>query len=158
MSDKSTNTNSSKRKTTVGSRADGLIRFYATLERLESGVGGKCRLSCCDSKMGWPECNVCFFFEHGESRSCSGDGPHIAFVGAHAVTRGSKRTLWNGISQHRGSAKTGGDSHRSSLFRLLVGEALTECDPEYAVGTWNNQKAWGSHVCKAAFELERLLS
>jgi len=35
-------------------------------------------------------------------------------------------TLWARLSQHRGSAKSGGGNHRCSIFRLLVGRAL-EC-------------------------------
>lgn len=45
----------------MSTRTEFLARFYAALERLESAVGGKRRLSVCDGKMGWPERGVYFF-------------------------------------------------------------------------------------------------
>lgn len=157
MSEKSIKTNSSKGKTS-GSRIDDLIHFYAALERLESGFGEKRRLLHCHGRMNWPERGVCFFFEENESRSRSGNGPRVVFVGTHAVTRGSKANLWDRLSTHRGSAKTGGGNHRGSIFRLLVGEALMERDPECQINTWGKGASAPADMRAAESELERAVS
>jgi hypothetical protein len=36
--------------------------------------------------------------------------------------------LWNRLSQHRGSVRSGGGNHRGSIFRLIVGAALISRD------------------------------
>ena len=64
------------------------------------------------------------FFEPGESRSGSGAGSRVVRVGTHALKAGARATLWQRLSQHRGSARSGGGNHRGSIFRLLVGRAL----------------------------------
>lgn len=103
---------------------DDLRRFYELLSELESRVGGTRRLSNCDGRIRWPQRGVYFFFEPGEPRTDSGSGLRVVRVGTHALAAGSKTTLWNRLSQHRGTGKTGGGNHRGSIFRLLVGEAL----------------------------------
>ena len=147
-----------KKKTASFSRTDDLVRFYAALERLESAGGEKRRLSHCHSRMDWPKRGVCFFFEHGESQTHSGDGQRVVFVGTHAVTRGSKASLWNRLSTHRGPTKTGGGNDRGSIFRLLVGEALAECDPECRVDTWGKGSSALADVRATESELEQMVS
>ena len=147
-----------KEKIVSGSKTNDLIRFYTALDHLESGVGGKRRLSCCDGKMDWPERGVYFFFEPNESRSGSGNGPRVVRVGTHALTSSSGATLWNRLSQHRGVARTGGGNHRGSIFRKLIGHALIVRDPECAIGTWGKGDSASSDVRTAEFELERRVS
>ncbi|MDD9982828.1 MAG: hypothetical protein OXU81_15965 [Gammaproteobacteria bacterium] len=101
-----------------------LARIYAILDRPEQGVGGARRLSSTDGRMDWPTRGVYFFFEPGEVRTDSGNGPRGVRVGTHALTARSRTTLWNRLSNHRGTAATGGGNHRGSIFRLLVGTAL----------------------------------
>lgn len=120
----------------VDSRADALARFHRALARLERAVGGKRTLSACDATMQWPARGVYFFFEAGESLAHSGNGPRVVRVGSHAVSSGSRTTLWKRLSQHRGVARTGGGSHRGSVFRLLVGTALMGRNPAWRVKTW----------------------
>ena len=98
-------------------------RFYQLLERLEARVGGMRRLSECNGRMDWPRRGVYFFFDAGEPRSGSGEGPRVVRIGTHAITAGSRSTLWRRLSSHRGVAG-GGGNHRGSIFRLLVGAAL----------------------------------
>jgi hypothetical protein len=98
-----------------------LVHFYEILGSLEQKLGGKRALANCTGKMGWPKRGVYFFTEAGENRSDSGTGPRIVRVGTHALTATSKATLWNRLSQHRGPTKSGGGSHRASVFRRLVG-------------------------------------
>jgi hypothetical protein len=103
-------------------RLDDLRRFYALLNELDERVGRR-RLGTCSARSGWPRRGVYFFFEDGEERSDSGSGPRVVRVGTHAVSAGSRATLWGRLSAHRGTS-SGRGNHRGSVFRLLVGEAL----------------------------------
>ena len=80
-------------------------------------------LSECSGHDAWPLRGVYFFYENDECRSDSGDD-RIVRVGTHALKTGSKTTLWNRLSQHKGQVKSGGGNHRGSIFRKLVGHAL----------------------------------
>ena len=99
-------------------------RFYSLLAQIEEKVGGRRRLAECDGGMDWPERGVYFFFEPGERRRDSEDGDRIVRVGTHALKTGAVSTLWKRLDQHRGRAGAGVGSHRSSVFRGLVGRAL----------------------------------
>jgi hypothetical protein len=71
--------------------------------------------------MRWPQRGVYFFMEQGERRTDTGDGLRIVRVGTHALKTGSRSTLWQRLSQHKGHEASGGGNHRGSIFRLLVG-------------------------------------
>ena len=116
-------------------RAD-LIRFYDILGDLERRLGGKRLLADCNGRMDWPARGVYFFFEDGEYRADSGDTMRVVRVGTHALTQTSQTTLWNRLSQHRGTA-TGGGNHRGSIFRLVVGAAIK------ARNGWHEPASWG---------------
>ena len=73
--------------------------------------------------MDWPRRGLYFFFEPGELRSGSGEARRVVRIGTHALTGGSRSTLWGRLSQHRGTQR-GNGNHRGSIFRLLVGVAL----------------------------------
>ncbi|HTV26286.1 MAG TPA: hypothetical protein VMF32_00715 [Xanthobacteraceae bacterium] len=103
------------------SRYDDLLRFYDLLARLEEKIGGARVLSDCSGRMNWPQRGVYFFFEPGELRSDTGNGPRVVRVGTHALTDTSRTTLWKRLSQHRGTGNAGGGNHRGSIFRLLIG-------------------------------------
>lgn len=105
-------------------RANDLNRFYNALGELERILGGKRLLSDCNSRQNCPDRGIYFFFEKGEVRRDSGEGLRVVRVGTHALKTGSKATLWNRLSQHKGSVSSGGGNHRGSVFRLLVGQAL----------------------------------
>ena len=110
-------------------------RFYRLLERLEARVGGVRRLSECNGRMDWPRRGVYFFFEAGEPRSGSGEGRRVVRIGTHALTAGSRSTLWQRLSQHRG-VEGGGGNHRGSIFRLLVGVALARQGDTALPASW----------------------
>ena len=120
------------------SRRDDLVRFYGLLRELEDRLGGARRLIDCDGRMGWPDRGVYFFFEPGETRTSSGEGPRVVRVGTHALKAGSKSTLWNRLAQHRGP-RAGAGNHRGSIFRSLVGRALLEREgrrcPSWGLGS-----------------------
>lgn len=117
-----------------------LERFYALIDRLRGATGGARLLRHCSKVPGWPTRGVYFFFEDGEQSE--GGQPRIVRVGTHAVSVGSKTTLWNRLSAHRGTvggSQAGGGNHRGSIFRLHVGKALL------AQGGFDGQAAatWG---------------
>ena len=100
-------------------------RFYGILENLAVRLGGGRTLSECDGRMFWPTRGVYFFFEPGEVRGGAyGDAQRIVRVGTHAVSSGSKTTLWQRLKQHQGAAEGGAGNHRGSIFRHHVGLAL----------------------------------
>jgi hypothetical protein len=104
-------------------RLDDIRRLYTLLERLEAAVDGKRLLGDAATTCKPPPRGVYFFFEPGENRCDSGDGPRLVRIGTHALGAGAKSTLGQRLKQHRGLS-TGGGNHRGSVFRLLVGEAL----------------------------------
>lgn len=116
-------------------RTADLRRFYHLLDQLELKLGGKWRLNDCDGRMKWPHKGVYFFFEPGEERNVSGTGLRVVRVGTHAVSTGSKTSLWNRLKAHKGSGN-GGGNHRGSIFRLHVGNALLK-------QTGQNSPTWG---------------
>lgn len=117
-------------------RLDDLGRFYSLLNRIASanGVGWR-RLGECGGKS-IPERGIYFFREAGEYRMSAPFDWRTTRIGTHAVSSGSKATLWNRLRTHRGGAH-GSGNHRGSIFRLHVGQALlrkTERDAE--LPTW----------------------
>jgi len=117
-------------------RLDHLNEFYRLMRQLEEKVGGKRLLKDCDGRMDWPKRGVYFFYEQGEYRTNHPEVMRLVRVGTHAVSRGSKSTLWGRLRAHRG-AKNGGGNHRGSIFRLHVGNALIErSEGELVVPTW----------------------
>lgn len=116
------------------------VRFYELLGRIEERVGGCRRLAECNGRMGWPKRGVYFFFEECEERRGSGAGGRVVRAGTHALTEGSKTTLWGRLRQHRGTEDGCGGNHRSSIFRLLVGVSLArrgDCalPPSWGIGS-----------------------
>ena len=95
-------------------RREDLNRFCDLLHELAQRTGGPRYLADHGSRTGLPQRGVYFFFEPGEVR---GDGktPRVVRVGTHAVSEGSRTTLWQRLSQHRGRVRgrhTGGGNHR----------------------------------------------
>jgi hypothetical protein len=86
--------------------------------------------------MDWPARGIYFFFEDGEERDESGIGLRVVRVGTHALKLGSRTSLWNRLSQHRGTEKIGGGNHRGSIFRLIVGAAVKRRDILVEPGSW----------------------
>ena len=130
-------------------RAADTCRFYDILAELEQRLGGKRTLATCSKASGWPQRGVYFFFEPGELRSVSGDGPRVVRIGTHGLKDGANSTLWGRLSQHRGSAKSRGGNHRGSIFRLLVGVAICQKDRRPPPASWGV----GAHPGVAAVEL-----
>ena len=138
-------------------RIDHLIHFYELLSRIERSLGGPRRLAGCSGRMDWPRRGVYFFMESGESRSDTGAGQRVTQVGTHALKSGSRSTLWGRLSQHRGSAVSGGGNHRGSIFRLIVGAALMERDGR-SCSTWGRGSSAPKEVRERERPLERAVS
>lgn len=117
-------------------RREHLDQFYELLDRLAEGAIGPIRLSETDGYLDWPDRGVYFVFEPGEYRD-SEERKRVVRVGTHAVSSGSGATLWNRLRTHRGT-EAGSGNHRSSIFRLHLGEALMERDG-FSVPTWANE-------------------
>jgi hypothetical protein len=89
----------------------------------------------CSGSMEWPQRGVYFIFEGGENRALE-NSLRVVRVGTHAVSQGSKSTLWSRIKTHKGSTD-GFGNHRSSIFRLHVGEAFINKSPEsFDTSSW----------------------
>ena len=81
-----------------------------------------------------------------------GVGQRIVRVGTHALKLGARSTLWGRLSQHRGKADGSGGNHRGSVFRKIIGAALTNGEG-YGCPTWGQ----GNSAPKEVRERERLL-
>ena len=130
-------------------RLDDIVRFYALLDRLRRSLGGSRTLANIGSYRDWPKRGIYLFFEPGEVRSDSGNGPRVIRLGTHALGKGSRSTLRQRLGQHRGRT-SGGGNHRGSIFRLLIGQALL------ARGELVPCKSWGvkSDAAKASLALD----
>lgn len=117
--------------------ANDIDRFYELLRALEAQPGQGQRLADCTGRCAWPARGVYFFREPGEFRRDRPECPRIVRVGTHAVSTGSRSTLWSRLRAHRGS-RDGTGNHRGSIFRLHAGAALLERDGEAMenVSTW----------------------
>lgn len=94
--------------------------FFHLLHQVWAAQAGGRRIDETNGRQIWPPRGVYFILAgHNVKR---GRLPRIVRVGTHAVSRGSKTTLWDRLSTHRGTA-AGGGSHRSSIFRLHIGRA-----------------------------------
>ena len=111
-------------------RHDDLDRFYGLLDDLSNRVGGPRKLTNCTGYIDWPDRGVYFFLEPGERRE-STDQLRVTRIGTHAVAAGSNTTLWDRLKQHAGTGIGSADhphggSHRGSVYRERVGEAVIE--------------------------------
>lgn len=134
-----------------------LDRFYELLGMLERGLGGAPKLSDCHGRMAWPDRGLYFFFEPGETRA-DGSTPRVVRVGTHAVSVGSKSTLWQRLRQHRGTG-SGGGNHRGSIFRLHTGAAiLNRSNDTLSLSTWGDKRSAEKAVRAEKKEHEKRVS
>lgn len=100
-----------------------LDRFYTLLARLAEAPGQGRPLRELSARSSLPERGVYFFREPGEHRAANPNASRVVRVGTHAVSSGSKSTLYKRLKTHLGTKSSGGN-HRGSIFRLHVGTAL----------------------------------
>jgi len=118
----------------VGTIEADIERFYAILSQLRSAPHQGARLADQNGRTVFSPTGVYFFFEPGEYRNSQPNALRVVRVGTHAVSFGSKATLWQRLRTHRGT-KTGGGNHRASIFRLHVGTAMLARD-RLALSRW----------------------
>jgi hypothetical protein len=133
------------------------IRFSRLLHRLWLAQSGGRTIRDTNGKQTWPAKGLYFILE--PTHAISGSRmPRIVRVGTHAVSAGSKTSLWDRLSTHRGTGN-GGGSHRSSIFRLHVGRALVKQDPSRAwPATWSKGQSAPAAIRSGEEQLERLVS
>jgi len=139
-------------------RQSDIEAFYRILEHLEARMGGRRRLGDCHGRMPWPERGVYFFFEPDEYRASSSTVTRVVRVGTHALKAGSRATIWNRLSQHRGTANPYGGNHRGSIFRLLVGQALMHRDPSLKSNSWGRGSTAQKEIRQGEVPLEQKVS
>jgi hypothetical protein len=111
-----------------------LSQFYHLLSVLESLPDQGIRLSCLPGKKDLPFRGVYFFREREELWS---EGvPRVVRVGTHAIFAGAKSSLHSRLKTHLGT-QSGSGSHRGSIFRLHVGQALLNKE-NCTLPTWGN--------------------
>lgn len=138
-------------------RLKDLHTFYLILSRLQEQIGGAQTLASCPGRIRWPNRGVYFFYENGEKRSDTGEGPRVVRVGTHALKDGSRTTLWTRLSQHRGQVQSGGGNHRGSIFRLIVGESLINRE-RYQYPTWGKGRTAPRGIRDQELMLEQTVS
>ena len=132
--------------------------FYSILDQLEARVGGPRTLRECDGRLPWSRRGVYFFFETGELRSDSGEGQRVVRVGTHGLKRGSRTTLWQRLSQHRGTQRQPGGNHRGSIFRSHVGTALLCQNADLSCPSWGEGSSAPSGVRERERPVESIVS
>ncbi|WP_176059975.1 DUF6884 domain-containing protein [Paraburkholderia sp. BCC1876] len=98
-------------------------RFFKLIDKLSNANSGYLRFSDFESKSVSSR-GLYFFLDPTELRRFpTMKNSRVVRIGTHAVSEGSKSTLWQRLKAHRGTDDRGG-SHRSSIFRLHVGHAI----------------------------------
>lgn len=140
-------------------RLSHIDRFYALLARVAAmNAGSSQKLVQQTAASVRHERGIYFFFEDSEMRMTAPFQHRVVRIGTHAVSEGSKATLWNRLRTHRG----GGDglgNHRGSVFRLHVGESLIrrgELAPIFP--TWGKGQSASVDVRSAEEEIELAVS
>lgn len=130
--------------------------FYRLMQQLWIAQSGGRRIDQASGRQDWPARGVYFVLSgHILRRERM---PRIVRVGTHAVSRGSKTTLWDRLSTHRGTS-VGGGSHRSSIFRLHVGRAWGRYDESEAwPESWAQGQSAPADIRSGEESLERKVS
>jgi hypothetical protein len=115
-------------------RIEDLDKFYKLIRKLDKGLNGGMKLKDAKGNHRWPGKGVYFFFEDGENRKTEPFELRVVRVGTHAVSAGSRTSLWNRLRTHRGGIDLGGN-HRGSIFRLHVGKSIIARD-SLKYSTW----------------------
>ncbi|WP_137279508.1 DUF6884 domain-containing protein [Pseudomonas rhizoryzae] len=140
-------------------RLSQIDRFYALLKRviaLNTGLSQKLSQQTAASVR--HERGIYFFFEDGEMRMTAPFQQRVVRIGTHAVSEGSKATLWNRLRTHRGGGN-GLGNHRGSIFRLHVGESLIRRkELEASFPTWGKGQSAPANVRSGEEEIEFAVS
>lgn len=134
-------------------------RFYTLLARvIKVNRSVSRRLS--DQTTALVNCKrgIYFFFEDSELRMTSPFQHRVVRIGTHAVSHGSRATLWNRLRTHRGGFN-GRGNHRGSIFRLHVGESLIRrSELESIFSTWGKGQSASAAIRSSEEEIEQAVS
>lgn len=126
------------------------------MRRLWVAQQGGRTLAKCGRGVKWPERGVYIILEP-TILPITGM-PRVTRIGTHAVSSGSKTTLWNRLSTHRGTTQ-GLGSHRSSIFRSHIGKAIMASTMgEQFPSTWGEGQTATKDTRTTEEALERLVS
>ena len=140
------------------SRLEDLQRFYEILDKLEQKIGRTRSLADPNWRKDLPERGVYFFFEPGEERSHTDEGPRVVRVGIGPKKDSAKvATLSTRLGKHKGNKGDEGGHHRSSVFRREIGEALMERD-DIECPTWKIRGTAPRSVRESEVALEQGVS
>lgn len=132
-------------------------QFAQLMRKLWMAQDGGRRIADTNGHLPWPSRGVYFILEPDRGMA-RGRMPRVVRVGTHAVSQGSRTSLWNRLSTHRGTAG-GSGSHRSSIFRLHVGRAWARSSPSNSwPDTWAQGQSAPREIRDAEQELERDVS
>ncbi len=134
--------------------------FYSLMRELYRRQNGGRRLADCTGRMDWPSRGVYFFIEDNQVLETNRYEPlkwRITRVGTHAVSSGSRTTLWDRLKTHKG-VSSGGGSHRSSIFRLHLGLAFVAAGRHKRVASWGVGQTAEANQRKLEATLEEKVS
>jgi tRNA pseudouridine-54 N-methylase len=134
-----------------------VARFYRIMRSVWMSQERGRQIGTTTGSLDWPSRGVYFIFEEHDGLS-HGRLSRIVRVGTHAVSAGSKTTLWDRLSTHRGTG-SGGGSHRSSIFRSHVGRAIMsqQCEKDWPA-SWGVGQTAPSDVRQQEARLEEEVS
>jgi hypothetical protein len=137
-------------------RTDAVQAFYGIVEHMNAKSAILPLREALQNPL--PDQGVYFFFDPTEETRFSTQLGRLVRVGTHAVSAGSRATLRDRLRAHLGTSD-GYGNHRSSVFRLHVGEAIIRRDgirkrfPE-----WGNGQSSSASVRERERPLERKVS
>ena len=137
-------------------RAQDVARLYETLEDPELRRNQLRPFAESSGSMSWPRRGLYIFYHPQERRMLPSKQLRIVRVGTHAVSAGSRSTLWQRLRSHRGSGDRSGN-HRGSVFRLHIGAAFIGRD-KLECPSWGIGESADKNTREIEFEIEREVS
>lgn len=135
----------------------GVASLNRYTKQLWKAQNGGREIAKASGKMAWPTRGVYLVLDASNAKTPSGM-PRIVRVGTHAVSIGSRTSLWDRLSTHRGTL-AGGGSHRSSIFRLHVGRAWMRHAPSTLwPASWSEGQSATREIRDSEIVLEKQVS
>jgi hypothetical protein len=132
------------------------IRLYKALET--AGLqGNRLPLEEYLAERMIPTRGVYIFSDASEDSILAPSQPRVVRIGTHAVSRGATSTLRTRLRTHLGTAR-GGGSHRSSIFRLHMGNSFIQQHSLRGFGEWGQGMTANQETRTAEAELESTVS
>lgn len=145
-----------KRVERIFTRIDTAKSLYETMA-LAAARGNRLPLGEYLASKSLPARGLYIFSDASEPSEIAPGQPRIVRIGTHAVSEGSSSSLRGRLRTHLGTG-SGGGSHRSSIFRLHVGNSFLQSIPREDAPHWGKGMA-ASKVIRLEEEwLERQVS